>query len=441
VLDLLRFEAARLQAPIRVQETNLAWSPTASSDGLEVYIHDDTLSTRFQVFHHGTWSRLEAPLWLPDNGRPVFGPEAPDGTIQPVASLAGARVLLHFPPGVLEGSALKLLAPVLEAALQEAVDALEASRTTRFAEIKANSSQRRLTALLQEREVLQHSTHRVESDLRREYRKLADTQGQIDLVQRHTVPSVLRQAKDEYRQLRRMVPEALADLRLDGELVVLDTHAIEVEFDGGLYALGSYEIRLDLRRSDVRIHGKTGEGVSGYPHPHVNSDGLPCLGNMSPVVADLLGRMDTVGLAVGLLEFLKAYNEDNPYVDIRRWDPQWSDDERWDNCYEDVGPLDCVTCSETACPHRDGAADRCWDLQSAYTACIECTDCDWAEVALDRCRAEASPQACFNCSYSCTYAGDADECFEVHLGEDCTTCEHESCPRHRGEDEEGDEST
>ena len=439
VLDLLRFEAARLRAPIRVLETNLAWGSANRPEGLEVFIHDGSPQTRFQLFHDGTWTKVEAPLWLPSDERPMFGPKLPDGGIQPLASLAGTRVLLHLSPEALDGQAVRILGPVLEEALQEAAEALEAGRVEQYATLRTRVHQQHLTALRQDRDVVNDTIRRLEADLRRDYRKLVDIGGQVGDLGRRTLPALKRQARDEYRQLRRMMPEALAGVRIDGDLLVLDTHPIDVDFEGGTYAFGAFEIRLDLQRSDVRIHGKNGQGVSGYPHPHIAGDGRPCLGNMSPIVAEMLGRSDVVGLSVAMLEFIRAYNEDNPYVDIRRWDPNWSDDARWDSCYEDAGPQDCVTCDEDDCPHREGASDRCWEVQDSYITCIDCGDCGWSREALDSCRADHSPQACFDCHHACTYAGDTDSCFDTHDGDDCPDCEHDNCPRHQGEGEEGDE--
>ena len=438
VLDLLRFEAARLREPIRVLETNLAWGPANRQEGLEVYIHSDSNPTRFQLFHDDTWRKLEAPLWLPTDERPTFGPEMPGGEVQPLVSLAGMRVLLHLPPAALDSAAVHILGPVLEEALQEAAEALGAGRVEQYATLRTRAQKQRLTSLRQDRDVVYDTLRRLEADVRREYRKLSDISAQVRDLDRYTLPALKRQARDEYRQLRQMVPDALASVRIDGEVVVLDTHPIDIDFEGGTYSLGAFEIRLDLHRSDVRIHGRNGQEVSGYPHPHVAGDGRPCLGNMTAVVADMLGRSDVVGLAVGLLQFAKSYNPDNPYVDIRRWDPNWSDDARWDSCYEDVGPQDCVTCDEDNCPHREGASDRCWEVQDSYIACIECGDCSWSREALDNCRADHSPQACFDCHHACTYAGDTDSCFDTHDGEDCPECQHAICPRYPSEDEEGE---
>jgi len=440
VLDLLRFEAARLRAPIKVVEANLAWGPTNRPEGLEVFIHSDFNPTRFQLFHDGTWRKLEAPLWLPTDERPTFGPEMPGGEGQPLASVEGMRVLLHLPPASLDGEAVRILGPVLEEALQEAAEALEAGRVEQYAALRTRTHWQRLTSLRQDRDVVYDTLRRIEADLRREYGRLADIGAQIGNLDRHTLPALKRQARDEYRQLRKMVPEALAGVRVDGDAVALDTHPIDIDFEGGTYALGAFEIRLDLQRSDVRIRVKNGQEVGGYGHPHVAGDGRPCLGNMTAAVADMLSRADVLGLAVGLLEFVKAYNSDNPYIDIRRWDPNWVDEDKYQTCYEDSSPGECVDCSDEACPYWDDRYFRCWESVDTWEDCISCGRCDYSHDAVRQCREghRREPWTCVSCSSSCDHAEDEDSCHNWHDGELCPTCSNSDCSRHPGE-EEGEE--
>jgi len=441
VLDLLRFEAARLRAPIKVVETNLTWGPANPPVGLEVYIHSDANPTRFQLFHGGTWTKVEAPLWLPTDERPMCGPQLPDGSIQPLASLAGTRVLLHLPPAALDGQAVRILGPVLEEALQEAAGTLEAGRVEQYAALRTRAHQQRLTALRQDRDVVYDTLRRLEADLRREYSTLSDLSAQVEDLDRHTLPALKRQARDEYRQLRQMVPEALASARIDADVVVLDTHPIDIDFEGGTYSLGAFEIRLDLQRSDVRVHGRNGQGVAGHCHPHVAAgDGRPCLGNLSAAVADMLGRSDVVGLAVGLLQFVRAYNPDNPYIDIRRWDPNWVDEAKYESCSEDSSPGECVDCSDEACPYWGDRYFRCWDSVDTWEDCISCGRCDYSHDAVRQCRDEhrREPWICVSCSAACDHAEDEDSCHDWHDGELCPTCPNTDCSRHPGE-EEGEE--
>jgi len=160
---------------------------------------------------------------------------------------------------------------------------------------------------------------------------------------------------------------------------------------------------------------------------------------MSSPIAHMLADGDMFGVVVGLLEYLASYNPASPYLELENWNPDHDSSERWDACHEDAGPQDCVTCDESDCPHREGAADRCWELSDSWATCIGCRDCDWASVAQDRCRDDHSPAECVSCpTDACSYSNEAEACHDSHEGDDCAVCENDTC-RHWAEANEQEE--
>jgi len=57
----------------------------------------------------------------------------------------------------------------------------------------------------------------------------------------------------------------------------------------------------------------------GYHHPHVMDDCSPCFGTRHAKVFELLGRYQLKPLIFFLYQFLKTYNEDSCYMEIRYW--------------------------------------------------------------------------------------------------------------------------
>ena len=250
-----------------------------------------------------------------------------------------------------------------------------------------------------------------------------------------------RQAREEYSQLTRLVGRSLrqAEVR-DGYLRVLTT-PIETEYGGERYEFGCFRIDLPLNggRLEIRPENRNHE-AEGYFHPHVSTDGYPCLGNVGSTLAQLLGdgkMFDAVSL---MLEFLRSYNPENPYLRIERWNPDWEDeDDRFDSCYDNASHSDCASCDDWDCPHRNGAENRCHDMTNTQD-CIACAACDRHTEAIHDCREDHDPHQCVACDVDCIHAGDTDACFEAQGAEACIDCPNTDCEHYEEEKDNEDQS-
>ena len=110
---------------------------------------------------------------------------------------------------------------------------------------------------------------------------------------------------------------------LDKKLVAVKNHpkVVDVDYteDGikirtkdmvcSRHNFGEYVIYL--KKNNIKI--KRGKATSGYQHPHISSDGTPCLGEFSGVVQYLAdGQFDAV-LEI-LIAFIESYNRDSAYI-------------------------------------------------------------------------------------------------------------------------------
>jgi hypothetical protein len=195
------------------------------------------------------------------------------------------------------------------------------------------------------------------------------------------------------------------------------TSAITIWHDDWEFSLGCYDIKVDCH-GKVTIRSADGTDAQGYPHPHIDSSGKPCLGNIAPDLARAIGRM-RIAEALSLLhEFLTSYNPDNPYIKLSRFDPDYSGD-------EDENP--CEDCDESCtpycimdCPHNEGSAYSCSDC------CDYRTDFCYGECERNRDYDYVNP--CHNCEE------EKDHCFlecpwnkEWNLSNPCEECESDEC--------------
>ena len=250
--------------------------------------------------------------------------------------------------------------------------------------------------------------------------------------QDHTRMEHRRKAVEEHASMITMLGAgAIRTLRCDGGQVEFETGQVAIDYDDYEYVLGPYRVELNLAEGSVRITGLHGAPkIDGYCHPHVASGGTPCLGNMAPVIAKTLGSGDVVGAIGTVLEFLRAYNHGNGYVDLMRWNPDWEDeDEKFERCYDNSAAHDCVVCGDEACPYREGAEHRCWE-NSDTRDCIDCGDCSYRDTAIQNCREEHDCWTCTECERSCPHAGDTADCHEQDRCGDCplTECRHHPDP-------------
>ena len=261
--------------------------------------------------------------------------------------------------------------------------------------------------------------------------KNAELREQVRLSRLITRKRRERRAKEEHANLQRLVGRSLRRVDIvDGALKCL-TGPIEVEYCGMRYEFGCFFVEIPLGKGRLTITPEDqSHEVEGYSHPHLASDGAPCLGNAGSSIAQLRGEGKHFECVTLLLEFLRSYNPDNPYLRIERWDPDWQDeDDRYDSCYDEASLSDCASCGDIECHHRAGARRRCYE-HTDTNDCIECAGCNRRRGAIDRCRGEHAPEECATCETNCTFAGDVEACFASHAGENCAECPNEDCNHH-----------
>lgn len=260
----------------------------------------------------------------------------------------------------------------------------------------------------------------------------------LEGFQAHTRMQHRRRAAEEHAELVRLQASgAIRNLRCQADGIEFECGPMTIDHDDRDFVLGPYRVSVNLPEASFRVTGMPGcPKIEGYVHPHIGSGGTPCLGNAGPMLAKTLGTGDVVGGVQTILEFLRSYSDGNGYVDLRRWDPDYEDDDdRYQRCFDNSSCHDCVVCNDYDCPWRDGAEGRCWDYHDARD-CIECGDCGYRDTAVENCRAEHDCWECTECEQSgCPHAGDIRGC---HDEERCGECPLTGCRHHPSRNKDND---
>jgi len=195
------------------------------------------------------------------------------------------------------------------------------------------------------------------------------------------------------------------------------TSSVTIFHDDWEFSLGCYDIKVDPA-GKVTIHSADGNEADGYPHPHVDSSGRPCLGNIAPDLARAIGRMRIAEALSLIREFLNSYNPDNPYIKISRFDPDCPGEEDDDPCED---------CEERCTPYC------IMDCEHNEMGSYSCSDC--CDYRTDFCYGECERNRGFDYVHPCHDCEEGkDYCFlecrwnhDWALSNPCEECENDSC--------------
>jgi hypothetical protein len=82
----------------------------------------------------------------------------------------------------------------------------------------------------------------------------------------------------------------------------------------------SYTYGNGVRQIIGLIHPcENNTNYNGYVHPHVKSDGGPCLGNVERMLLTHMSNQDIANVIYTVMEYLRSYNERDPYQRLERW--------------------------------------------------------------------------------------------------------------------------
>ena len=205
---------------------------------------------------------------------------------------------------------------------------------------------------------------------------------------------------------------------VEGGCISATTSAITIEYNNWKFSLGRYTVKIDLG-GEVKIDALDEHPNADYPHPHVGTDGHPCLGNIAADIPKMLGSMRVAEALQVLYEFLCEYNPDSPYEKIGSFDPTGQyydeDDNPCENCDESCSPYCIHECRENNGQYE---CRDCCDYRTDY--CYQ--DCDYNQnfeqfKPCDDCSDEGAEHCYLDCQYN----------EQWQLKCPCENCEFDEC--------------
>ncbi len=290
----------------------------------------------------------------------------------------------------------------------------------RFSEALAKGVQRRIT---DREEELRDAEHKADQA----YYTILDFERKKPIIQKE-VKYLKKLEQIRKPRLFRKQAHALIELRASGQYsditvnddgsITATTTPITIEYDGWQFPLGRYDINIDPK-GDIKIEALDSPTDTDNPHPHVSTDGRPCLGNIAADIPKMLGAMRIAEALQVLYEFLCEYNPDSPHERISRFDPTGQyydeDDNPCENCDESCSPYCIFECGEN---NEQYTCRDCYEHRTdyCYSECSHNKDFEMCSPC-DGCDDENTEHCYLNCQYNT----------EWQLRCPCDNCEFEVC--------------
>jgi hypothetical protein len=212
-------------------------------------------------------------------------------------------------------------------------------------------------------------------------------------------PRLFRNQAQELIELLASGQYSSIEAEEDGSIIAI-TSPVTIRYENYSFPMGSYEINIDSK-GRLKMQALDEHPNADYPHPHINTDGRPCLGNIAGDIPKMIGSMRIAEALQVLYEFLCQYNPDNPYEKIGHFDPagQYEDEDNpCENCDESCTPYCIQECGE-----NDGqySCSDCCDYRTDY--CYQ--QCDYnrnGEVfsPCDECSEKGTEHCYLDCQYN-----------------------------------------
>jgi len=186
----------------------------------------------------------------------------------------------------------------------------------------------------------------------------------------------------------------------DGSISATTT-SITIEYNNWQFPMGKYDVNVDIK-GNIRIEALDEHPNADYPHPHVDTDSHPCLGNIAADIPKMLGSMRIAEALQVLHEFLCEYNSDSSYEKISHFDPTSQyydeDDNPCESCDESCSSYCIFECGENNGHYN---CEDCYEYRTEYCY-LECSyNEDFERFSpCDDCSDEGTEHCYLDCQYN-----------------------------------------
>lgn len=140
----------------------------------------------------------------------------------------------------------------------------------------------------------------------------------------------------------------IENIELEGYRIIVTTKPIKIEYDGELYFIGRCVIYLDTNGSQgyVLRFKNLDQNIQGHAHPHVETNGVPCLGNIKECIPQMVGANQFAAVINVAIQYLKSYTHGDgyqPYSYLSYWPKIKREKEKVDEVSRGVDRAEGVT--------------------------------------------------------------------------------------------------
>lgn len=165
---------------------------------------------------------------------------------------------------------------------------------------------------------------------------------QVDLVSRLRNLETLVQ---EYQMVDVVTPESLENKGIEFDKLMANPDIVDISIKSGcievftvpldivhgkhVYDIGRFKINLEINptRYIVRFYNLT-RVVEGCYHPHVYSNGQPCLGNIQECLPHMVANRQFAAAISVCIQYLRSVNEGGHYCPITKWPLKKAEEKR-----------------------------------------------------------------------------------------------------------------
>lgn len=167
---------------------------------------------------------------------------------------------------------------------------------------------------------LQLSIEKCQENLVALLREMEETQQQLQVAEGVDEASLARFG-DEYEGLLKH-PD-IEKLEIVEKKILVYTKKVVIRHDAVNYNIGKFTIEIDTlgKSGAVRMMNQTRK-IDGYSHPHINEEGIPCLGNIKEVIPHMIAGHKYAAVVSVCIQYLKSYEHSGdyrPFKSISNW--------------------------------------------------------------------------------------------------------------------------
>jgi len=286
--------------------------------------------------------------------------------------------------------------------------------------------QRRLAAKQSELSNAQYEANQAYETLVRTERHIVELTAEIEQLQKSRHKPLTGLAEQQGRAIQGLIGSGLygkVQLKTDGGIVAT-TNEIVIRHDGYEFPMGRYSVEISPNgQLLIRCLNPPQGRKADYPHPHVDTNGNPCLGNIHGDIGRMIGKFRIAEALQVLHNFLCTYNPSSPYEKISHFDPAGlyvdEDEDTCENCDDRCSPYCIFECSQNEGWY--GCSDCCdYRTDYCYTECSYNENYEYVHPC-DGCDAEGTRHCYLECPYNEGWdlKNPCDDCEKEECNEEC----------------------